>query len=191
MTYINILKTPFNFIKTYLKEITLTTVVASMVILIPVNTQKNSVYPSRITLNTNSANPLTVANAKTEIEIGISNNDISELNQNPNPTDIKSFMCAIAPEYGVDWKLVYAIGYHESGNYSSSLAKRNNNYFGRKASSGGYASWSTPEDAIRNQFAYIKNMYYSRGLTTPAAINPIYAEDSSWRVAVQSVMNTL
>lgn len=135
--------------------------------------------------------PLAIVQSKTEIVPGISSATLDDLNQNPNPDNIKAFMEAIAPEYGIDWKLVYAIGYHESGNYGSSLAQRNNNYFGRKASSSGYAAWATPEDGIRDEFEYLKTRYFDIGLTTPASINPVYAEDTSWHVAVESVMNSL
>jgi flagellum-specific peptidoglycan hydrolase FlgJ len=147
--------------------------------------------PIVITFNKGSIDPLQTAPKKTEIIIGISNDQMDEFNQNPTPDKIKQFMQTIASEYGVDWKLVYAIGYHESGNYGSSLAQRNNNYFGRKANSSGYASWATPEDGIRNQFVYLKTRYFDRGMDTPAKINPVYAEDSSWQVAVTSVMNSL
>lgn len=159
--------------------------------LIPVGTAKNKTFDSRISLNTSSASPLVLNDKKVEIVDGIANVDMATLNENPNPEMIKLYMKTIASEYGVDWKLVYAIGYHESGNYNSSLAQRNNNYFGRKAGSGGYASWATPEEGIRNQFAYLNDKYFARGLNTPAKINPVYAEDSSWQIKVQSVMNTL
>lgn len=177
-------------LKNYLKEITLASLFIAS-IAIAAATYANSKFDSRITLNKNSAYPLAINNPKTEIVIGISKDSIDQLNQNPNPELIKQYICTIAPEYGVDWKLVYAIGYHESGNYNSALARNNNNYFGRKASSAGYASWSTPEEGIRNQFEYIKEHYYNRGLTTPEAINPIYAEDGSWCVAINSVINSL
>jgi len=147
-------------------------------------------YQTNITF-VKEAYPLTVNKPKTEIVSGFSSDTINDLNQNPNSENIKNFMQAIAPEYGVNWKLVYAIGYHESGNYGSSLAQRNNNYFGRKANSSSYASWATPEDGIRNEFEYLKTKYFDRGLTTPASINVVYAEDMSWHVAVESVMNNL
>ena len=146
---------------------------------------------SNIVLNKTGSQPLTIQPKKTEIVLGISNADMAEFNQNPTPENIKRFMATIAPEYGVDWKLVYAIGYHESGNYGSSLAQRNNNYFGRKATSGGYASWATPEEGIRNQFEYLKTRYFERGMDTPAKINPVYAEDSSWHYKVEAVMASL
>lgn len=152
---------------------------------------KNQQLNTNITFSKGDINPLAIGPRKTEIVVGISEEDMNLFNQNPNPEMIKKFMCSIAPEYGVDWKLVYAIGYHESGNYNSSLAQRNNNYFGRKANSSGYASWATPEEGIRNQFVYLKTRYFDRGMDTPEKINPVYAEDNSWHSAVESVMNTL
>lgn len=174
-----------------MKKTILLALIVLLLTITSIGSAKAKNYDTNIVANFGALNPVTLQPTKTEITTGISQNDMSALNQNPTPDLIKKYMQTIAPDYGVDWKLVYAIGYHESGNYSSSLARRSNNYFGRKATSGGYASWSTPEEAIQNQFSYIKNNYYSRGLTTPAAINPIYAEDSSWRIAIQAVMNSL
>ena len=152
---------------------------------------KENDFQTRLIIANNQAYPLAINQPKTEIVSGISYEDINSFNQNPEPEKMKAFIKTVSSDYGVDWKLVYAIGYHESGNFGSSLARSNNNYFGRKAVSGGYASYSTPEDGVRNQCEYIRDKYYARGLTTPQAINPIYAEDSSWQNAVQSLMNTL
>lgn len=139
---------------------------------------------TRIEFNQNSASPLSLQDKKVEVYSAGSREDLNSL----DPEAIKGLMQAIAPEYGVDWKLVYAIGYHESGNYSSSLARTQNNFFGRKAASGGYASWATPEDGIRDEFTYLKTRYLDKGLTTPASINLVYAEDMSWHTAIESVM---
>jgi hypothetical protein len=128
---------------------------------------------------------------KVTIEPGISREELAQLNEKVEPEMVKNLMKQLANEYDVDWKLVYAIGYHESANYSSHLAKNNNNFFGRKARSGGYASWENPEEGIRNQFEYLQNRYFDRGLDTPAKINPVYAEDNTWHVKVESVMSKL
>lgn len=146
---------------------------------------------TNIVFDKGNAQMLKIQPKQTSIVIGISNANMQDFNDNPTPDKIKQFMQAIAPEYGVDWKLVYAIGYHESGNYGSSLGERNNNYFGRKAKSGGYASWSTPEEGIRDQLDYIHRVYYSRGLDTPGKINPVYAEDGTWHFKVEAVMASL
>lgn len=148
---------------------------------------EKSNYETRIKLDTNNPQLLTLPEKKVEVYSAGSREDLNNL----DPEAIKGLMQAIAPEYGVDWKLVYAIGYHESGNYSSSLARRQNNFFGRKAISGGYASWSTPEEGIRNEFVYLKSRYLDRGLTTPATINRVYAEDQTWHFRVESVMAQL
>lgn len=148
-------------------------------------------YDTNIVLKSGDLNLLSINDKKTEIVAGISNEDMNALNQNPTPEMIQRFMRSIAPEYNIDWKMVYAIGYHESGNYGSSLARSNNNYFGRKANSSSYASWSTPEEGIRNQFEYLKTRYIDKGMTNPAEINPVYAEDSGWHYKVESVMASL
>lgn len=191
MTYRNILQNLISLSKNNYQAVIIGLFTVMILTTTSITAAQDDNFKSRISLNKYSVQPLVINRSKIQLEPGIASNQIVQLNQNPNPELIKQFMCTIAPEYQVNWKLVFAIGYHESGNYQSALARRNNNYFGRKARSGGYASWTTPEEAIRNQFEYIKNNYYSRGLTTPAAINPIYAEDSSWQYAVVSIMNTL
>lgn len=140
---------------------------------------------------TKEANILVLNDKKVEIQPGLSKEDYKQLNTNPNPEIIQRFMQGIAPEYGIDWKLVYAIGYHESAVYKSSLARNNNNYFGRKAVGGGYAKWATPEEGIRDQFRYLKERYFDRGLDTPEKINRVYAEDMGWHYKVESVMAKL
>lgn len=149
--------------------------------------EKRETYETQIKLNTETPQVLTLPEKKVEVYSAGSREDIA----NGNPEAIKGLMKFYGEKYGVDWKLVYAIGYHESGNYTSSLARSQNNYFGRKASSGGYASWSTPEEGIENQFVYLKTRYFDRGMDTPAEINPVYAEDSGWHYKVESVMASI
>lgn len=171
--------------------ISIFTFTLAVILTIPVTSAKSKPFDTRIALAKNQPMPLVIGEKKTEITSGIAKADMDRLNQSPDPEIIKSYIKTIAPEYGIDWKLVYAIGYHESGNYRSNLAQSNNNYFGRKATSGGYANWSTPEEGLKDQCRYIRERYYDRGMNTPASINPVYAEDMSWCIAVSSVMNTL
>jgi hypothetical protein len=152
---------------------------------------KDKNYQTRIRFDKENPNMLVLEDNQVELHPGLSKDQLNELNMAYDPEMIKVYMQEIANEYGVDWKLVYAIGYHESGNYNSALARSNNNFFGRKAKSGGYASWSTPEEGIRDQFGYLKERYFDRGLDTPAKINPVYAEDSGWHYKVESVMASL
>lgn len=160
-----------------------------LLVLIPFNVSApQKATETRIQFNQNDpVNIVDVADKKVVVETGGSREDLNSY----NPEAFKGLMKQYSLQYGIDWKLVYAIGYHESGNFTSSLARRQNNFFGRKASSGGYASWVTPEDAIRNQFEYLKTRYFDIGLDTPEKINHVYAEDSSWSFAVRSVMNSL
>ncbi len=150
--------------------------------------EKRQTYQTEIKFNQNDpVNMFTLPEKKVEVYSVGSGEDLVAA----DPEAIKGLMKFYGEKYGVDWKLVYAICYHESGNYTSSLARRQNNYFGRKASSGGYASWSTPEEGIENQFVYLKTRYFDRGMDTPAEINPVYAEDMSWHYAVESVMASI
>lgn len=148
-------------------------------------------YDTNIKFQIGQAEMFVIEAKKTAVVAGLAKADIDQLNSDPEPELIKKYMRQLGYEYDMDWKLVYAIGYHESGNYGSALAQRNHNYFGRKASGGGYASWSTPEEGIRNQFEYLKTRYFDRGLNTPARINPVYAEDNTWHYKVEGVMATL
>lgn len=148
-------------------------------------------YQTAVKLDTKSPNPLTLNNEYINIQTGRSRADLKALGLSHDPEEIKILIQETAPAYNLDWRLVYAIGYHESGNFNSSLARRNNNFFGRKASYNGFASWSTPEEAIRNQCEYLKTRYFDRGLNTLSAINRVYAEDMSWHYAIESVINSL
>lgn len=147
----------------------------------------SNISETRIKFNQESPSPLSINDKVVRVESGGSREDLANL----DPDAIKGLMKVYGEQYGVDWRLVYAIGYHESGNYNSSLARNQYNFFGRKAGSGGYASWSNPEEAIQNQFEYLKTRYFDRGMDTPQEINPVYAEDNSWYWAVEQVMNQL
>jgi len=151
---------------------------------------QNAAYETQISFDKNEMNPLVLKDKKVEIVAGLSNEDKVKLD-NRDPEAIKILMQSLSPEYGVDWKLVYAIGYHESANFNSYLAESKNNFFGRKAVGGGYAQWSSAEEGIRNEFEYLKRRYFDIGLNTPAKINPVYAEDPKWHIKVETVMNKL
>lgn len=163
----------------------------ALLVVIPMGIAKPQDYQTEIKLNDQSANPIVLADRTVNVMSVPSRDEIDEASFGLDPDAIKALMQEIGAEYNVDWRLVYAIGYHESGNYSSQLARSQFNFFGRKARSGGYASWSDPEEAVRNQFEYLQTRYFERGLNTPAKINPVYAEDPSWHYRVEAVMNTL
>lgn len=143
-----------------------------------------------VKLDTNSPFALTEPDQAVNIPVGMSRDELSKKGLAYDPQQIKLTIQEIAPEYGIDWKFVYAIGWIESG-YNSSLARRQYNFFGRKAGRGVYARWSDPESAIRDQFSYLKTHYFDRGLDTPYEIGPIYCEGNTWAGKVTSVMNTL
>lgn len=166
------------------------TMVGLAMVLIPFGykAMARTTYETRIQADLNNPqNILTLPEKKVEIYSVGSREDLNNL----DPEAIKGMMKFYSEKYGIDWKLVYAIGYHESGNFTSSLARNQNNFFGRKAGSGGYASWNSPEEGIENEFVYLKTRYFDNGLNTPASINRVYAEDMSWHNAVESVMNQL
>ena len=151
----------------------------------------NKPYDTQITFNKGNTDMLAISESKTNIIPGVSQADMDDFNQNPTPEKIQEFMKSIASNYNIDWRLVYAIGSLESGNFRSSLANNQNNYFGRKASSGGYASWNTPAEAIHDQFAYLNRRYIAIGLDTPEKMNHVYAESPTLEYKVNSIMASL
>jgi hypothetical protein len=62
-----------------------------------------------------------------------------------------------AVDAGIEPRLMPAIAMIESG--GGRATANTNNFFGRKAVGGGYASWPTKEEAIKNQGRYISKMW--------------------------------
>jgi hypothetical protein len=143
------------------------------------------------TFNGTQPLPIILTNNQIQIIPGLAQADMDKVNVDHDPEAIKTFMQQIAPEYGVDWKLIYAIGVYESGNYGSSLARNNNNFFGRKESSTTWRSYDSAEDGIRDEFTYVKKNYIDNGLDTPAKMNHIYCVGSDWKYKVQFIMDTV
>jgi len=148
-----------------------------------------STYKSNVCFNKDSIDFLTVSNKQVEIKPGLAKVDIDKLNNERDPEAIKAYIQQLGEEYGIDWKLVYAIGAYESGYFKSYLAQENNNFFGRKATSTTWMQWNTPEEGIRNQFEYLKNRYINRGMDTPAEMNSVYCEGNTWQYKVQYIMD--
>lgn len=86
-------------------------------------------------------------------------------------------------ELGVDPYLTTAIILHETGCKwtCSYLVKTCNNVGGQKGyGCGAYSSFNTLDEGIVAMITNLYSNYYARGLTTPEAINTVYAEDSNW-----------
>lgn len=86
-------------------------------------------------------------------------------------------------ELGIDPYLVTAIMLHETGcKWSCSyLVKTCNNVGGQKGyGCGDYSSFNTLDEGIVAMISNLYYNYYAKGLTTPEAINSVYAESSSW-----------
>lgn len=163
-------------------------------ILVPISVNADfghKTYQTTVGLDTKSPTLLTDPVQTVNVPVGLSRDEIEKLGLSHDPQEIKMLIQQIAPQYGLDWRMVYAIGYLESGNFNSSLARRQNNFFGRKASSGTYASWPNTIEAITNQCEYLKTHYLDRGLKTPQEMNRVYAEGNTWGTKVQSIINSL
>ena len=143
---------------------------------------------TNLVLDKNSPNLLVLKDAKTEIKPGLAKADIDKLNNEKDSEAIKAYIQEKADDYGMDWKLVYAIGAYESGYFKSSLAQRQNNFFGRKATSSTWMSWNTPQEGIDNQFEYLKTRYFDNGLDTPEEMNHVYCEGDTWKYMVRTIM---
>jgi hypothetical protein len=196
------MKNIFNTFKQFIMKFTKKTLRTSLSVLVGlimiivafttiglVEAYANEDYKTNISFDQNQVMPLVITDKKTEIQPGLARIDIDKLNNDRDPEAIKAFIQQIAPEYGVDWKLVYAIGAYESGYFKSNLALSNNNFFGRKATSTTWRSYSTAEEGIRDQFLYVKEHYIDNGLDTPAKMNHIYCEGNTWQVMVQTIMD--
>lgn len=164
-----------------------------ILILVPVFYSRNKPEDYQTNLKFEADNPqvLVLANKQVNVTRSLSRAEVADGLDEMDREILMSYMQDLGQQYGVDWRLVYAIGYLESGNYSSSLARNQYNFFGRKASSGTYASWSSPEEAIQNQFEYLKTRYLDRGMDTPSEMNHVYAESDTWGAKVTGIMNSL
>lgn len=151
----------------------------------------NEQYKTTVVFDQTQNLPLALDNKQTEIQPGLAKADIDKLNIEHDPEAIKAYIREQAPKYGLDWKLVYAIGAYESGYYKSSLAQNNNNFFGRKETGTTWRKWNTAEEGIQDQLLYIKEHYVDNGLDTPAKMNHIYCEGNTWQYKVQAIMNSL
>lgn len=100
-------------------------------------------------------------------------------------------------ELGLDPYLALAIVLEETGCKweCSELVKQCNNVGGQKGSpgcwGGSYRSFSTLEEGIKGYLDNLYYNYYAKGLTTPEAINPIYAESTSWAMNVNSYIEQI
>lgn len=99
-------------------------------------------------------------------------------------------------EKGVDPYLAISIMLLETGcNWKcSNLVNNCNNVGGQKGSpncSNGYRSYPTLDDGIRGFIDNLANNYYAKGLTTPEAMNPKYAESNMWAVKVNNYISSV
>ena len=98
------------------------------------------------------------------------------------------FIATEALSRGVDPYLVVAIISQESGctgsNGCSNLAKSCNNFGGVKGSPGcngkSFKQYDSVEDGIVGLIDVLDRVYFSKGLTTPEQIGPIYCEGDEW-----------
>ena len=84
-------------------------------------------------------------------------------------------------ELGLDPYLALAITLHETGcSYScSGLVRSHNNLGGLKG------------DGIKGYLNILYKRYYSKGLTTPEKMNPVYAQSTTWASKVRWYMNKI
>lgn len=89
---------------------------------------------------------------------------------------------------GLDPYLALAITLQETGcAYNcSALVKTNNNIGGLKGSNGKYMAFSSLDEGIKSYLNIVYKRYYSKGLTTPELMNPVYAESTTWASKVNN-----
>lgn len=96
-------------------------------------------------------------------------------------------------ELGLDPYLALAITLHETGcSYScSGLVRTHNNLGGLKGANGKYMAFATLDDGIKGYLNILYKRYYSKGLTTPEKMNPVYAQSTTWSSKVKWYMNKI
>lgn len=96
-------------------------------------------------------------------------------------------------ELGLDPYLALAITLHETGcSYScSGLVRTHNNLGGLKGGNGKYMAFPTLDDGIKGYLNILYKRYYSKGLTTPEKMNPVYAQSTTWASKVRWYMNKI
>lgn len=93
-------------------------------------------------------------------------------------------------EYGVNAEFLAAIAIHESGNGSSTAARRKNNFFGMMGKRG-QLSFETPRECIMTAAKNLtkpNGYYFARGRYTISSIGKKWAADKKWSSKVVTVM---
>lgn len=106
-------------------------------------------------------------------------------------------LVSASEEQGIDFRLITAIGMCES-NLGKKMPQGSYNAWGYaiytgESSGANFLDW---EDAIRTMANYLAEKYYSRGLTTPEEMGPVYAPPSvetgnSWARCVRTFIDEL
>jgi len=97
-------------------------------------------------------------------------------------------------EYEVNAWLILGLSAHESGNWSSSLARNRHNYFGWRAYDGATHNatyFDSFADCLDEVIPSIRSNYIDQGLNTLASMNTRYATDPSWAQKVLNNINSL
>ena len=96
----------------------------------------------------------------------------------------------LSMEKGMDPFLLAAISAHETGNGTSSAA-RNKYNFGGITCSGKLCTYSSFDEGLESYISVVYRNYFSKGLTTPEAMNKKYAQSTTWASKVNYWYNTL
>ncbi len=90
--------------------------------------------------------------------------------------------------WGIDWRLLPAIAGLESS-FGKRLILGSYNAYGW---GGGYIRFSGWQDSIYHVSQKLRENYYNRGLTSPAAIGKVYAPPNPrWGNLISSIMNKI
>lgn len=120
-----------------------------------------------------------------------------ERHMNSTITGKGMLIAQLSVETGIDPYLATAIILHETGCRwnCSRLVNACNNVGGIKGSprcgSGSFRYYPTLEDGFIGFFDVLYRVYWSRGLTTPEAIGPIYAANPNWPSKIHSYINDI
>jgi len=104
----------------------------------------------------------------------------------------------IGAETGINPQFIYGQMYHETGGFTSDLAKENNNFGGLKGEDGEYMSFSSPEDFGKYYASYLSKYEGLSSATTPeeyasALKSGGYYEDSveNYTAGIESGMQNI
>ncbi len=148
--------------------------VASMISVVPETTTKAETTTKSTTTKVTTTQVTTEQNSDVKTVGAILNKSLGGVLAGTG-----EIFASLSMEKGMDPFLLAAISVHETGNGTSSAA-RNKFNFGGIMCSGGLCRYSSVQHGLESFVNVVYKNYYSKGLTTPEAMNSKYAASKTW-----------